>query len=142
MQLKEQVGGDVAAQLIMADGCGLSKNNRITPEMLTRWMRAIAARPGVGDAFIHSMALAGEEGTLKKRFKGTRLKNEVRAKSGFINRVRTLSGFVTNAATGRRVVFSVLVDELNAAGNAGGSPDQRAKELHEAIVEIVDEWLD
>ena len=135
MELKELVNGDMAAQLIMADGSGLSRNNRVTPEMITRWLRAMAAKPVVGDVFVHSLAIAGEEGTLRKRFKGAKLHNEVRAKSGYITKVRTLSGYVINAATGRRVAFSVLVDELPSGD------DQRAKELHENIVEAIDDWL-
>ena len=135
MQLKDLAGGDIAAQLIMADGCGLSRNNRVSPEMITRWLRALAAKPLIGDAFTHSLALAGEEGTLRKRFKGAKLHNEVRAKSGYINKVRTLSGYVINTATGRRVAFSVLVNDLPSG------TDARAKELHENIVDAVDDWL-
>ena len=44
MQLKELVSGEIASQLVMEDGCGLSRNNRVTPEMLARWLRAQANR--------------------------------------------------------------------------------------------------
>lgn len=135
MQLKDMVDGDTASRLIMADGSGLSKNNRVTPDMLTKWLRAMAEKPVIGDMFVRSLAKAGEEGTLKKRFKGSKLKNEVRAKSGYIAKVRTLSGYVTSPETGRRVAFSVLVDSVPSGS------DQRAKELHENVVEFVDAWL-
>ena len=85
--------------------------------------------------FIQSLAVAGEEGTLKKRFKGAKLHNEVRAKSGYIREVRTLSGYVTNAASGKRIAFSVLCDNLPSG------TDGRAKEFHEQVVEAVDAWL-
>ncbi len=135
MQIKDRLGADAAAGLVLADGSGLSRNNRITPDGMTRWLKVLAEDPNGGDAFIRSMAVAGEEGTLRKRFKGTKLHNEVRAKSGYIREVRTLSGYVTNAATGKRVAFSVLVDHLP------GGADARAKEFHEQVVEAVDTWL-
>jgi D-alanyl-D-alanine carboxypeptidase/D-alanyl-D-alanine-endopeptidase (penicillin-binding protein 4) len=133
MQIKDKVGAEAAAQLVLADGSGLSRNNRITPGVMTRWLRVLSEAPD-GDVFVKSLALAGAEGTLKKRFKGVKLHNEVRAKSGYIRGVRTLSGYVTDAA-GKRVAFSVLVD------NVPGDGDARAKEFHEAVVEAVDQYM-
>ncbi len=134
MKVKEYLGADAAASLVLADGSGLSRNNRITPDVMTRWLKTLSDAPS-GDVFIQSLAVAGEEGTLRKRFKGAKLHNEVRAKSGYIREVRTLSGYVTNAATGKRVAFSVLCDNLPSG------TDQRAKEFHEQVVEAVDAWL-
>lgn len=133
-QIKDALGSEMAAKLIMADGSGLSRNNRVTPEMLTRWLAYMAGSPG-GDMYVRSMALAGEEGTLKKRFKGSKLKNEVRAKSGYIRQVRSLSGYVIDPSTNKRMAFSVIVNDVPSGG------DQRAKELHEDVVEIVDDYL-
>jgi D-alanyl-D-alanine carboxypeptidase/D-alanyl-D-alanine-endopeptidase (penicillin-binding protein 4) len=135
MQIKDKLGAEAAGSggLILADGSGLSRNNRITPEIMTRWLRALAAEPG-SESFISSLALAGEEGTLRKRFHGVKLHNEVRAKSGYIREVRTLSGYVSNSA-GRRIAFSVLVN--NVPSGADGS----AKQFHEAVVEAVDQYL-
>lgn len=134
MQVKEKLGGDMAARLVMSDGSGLSRLNRVTPELLTRWLGEMSKIAGA-DQYISSLARAGEEGTLKKRFKGVKLKNEVRAKSGYIRNVRTLSGYVTDPSSGKRLAFSVMVDDLSAGA------DGKAKELHEDIVEIVDNYL-
>ncbi len=134
MQVKDRLGADAAASLVLADGSGLSRNNRITPDVMTRWLKSLSDDPN-GQMFIQSLAVAGEEGTLRKRFKGAKLHNEVRAKSGYIREVRTLSGYVTNAATGNRVAFSVLCDNLPSG------TDARAKEFHEQVVEAVDTWL-
>lgn len=134
MQVKDRLGAEAAASLVLADGSGLSRNNRITPDVMTRWLKALSDDPN-GQMFIQSLAVAGEEGTLRHRFKGTKLHNEVRAKSGYINGVRTLSGYVSNAATGKRVAFSVLCDNLPSG------TDARAKEFHEQVVEAVDAWL-
>jgi serine-type D-Ala-D-Ala carboxypeptidase/endopeptidase (penicillin-binding protein 4) len=134
MQIKDKLGAEAAASLVLADGSGLSKNNRITPSVMTRWLKVLSDDAN-GQEFIQSLAIAGEEGTLRKRFKGAKLHNEVRAKSGYIRGVRTLSGYVTNAATGKRVAFSVLCDNLPS------DTDARAKEFHEQVVEAVDAWL-
>lgn len=133
MKVKDTVGAEAASQLVLADGSGLSRNNRITPGAMTRWLRVLAGSPD-GQVFVDSLALAGAEGTLKKRFKGAKLHNEVRAKSGYIRGVRTLSGLVTDPA-GKRIAFSVLVD------NIPGGADAKAKEFHEAVVEAVDAYL-
>lgn len=134
MQVKDRVGANAAASLVLSDGSGLSRNNRITPDVMTSWLKSLSDDPN-GQVFIQSLAVAGEEGTLRKRFKGSKLHNEVRAKSGYIREVRTLSGYVTNPATGKRAAFSVLCDNLPAG------TDERAKEFHEQVVEAVDAWL-
>lgn len=133
MQVKEKLGSEAAASLVLADGSGLSRNNRITPDVMTRWLRSLAEAPA-GSEFIQSLAVAGEEGTLRKRFKGAKLRNEVRAKSGYIREVRTLSGYVTSP-DGHRLAFSVLCDHLPSG------TDARAKDFHEQVVEAVDAYL-
>lgn len=135
MKVRDRLGPEAAAGLTLADGCGLSRNNRVSAGTLARWLRVMALDKACGDAFVSSLALAGEEGTLKKRFKNTKIKNEVRGKSGYIREVRTLSGYVTNPGSGRRATFSILINEVPSGA------DQRAKDLHEKIVEIVDDWV-
>jgi D-alanyl-D-alanine carboxypeptidase len=95
--------------------------------------------------FIRSMAVAKEEGTVKNRFKGKKLGNEVRAKSGYIREVRTLSGLVSVIPSGdallstdvgpRRLAFSILVNDIPSGADA------RAKEFHENVVEVIDDYL-
>ncbi|MBY0312627.1 MAG: D-alanyl-D-alanine carboxypeptidase/D-alanyl-D-alanine-endopeptidase [Phycisphaerales bacterium] len=134
MQLKDKLGADAAAKVVISDGSGLSRGNKVSANTLARWLKVLSDAPG-GDQFVKSLALAGEEGTLRRRFKGSKLKCEVRAKSGYIREVRTLSGYVTNLETGKRAAFSVLVNEVPSGADA------RAKELHENIVELLDGYL-
>lgn len=134
MQLRDKLGADIAGSLVLSDGSGLARSNRVTPTMLAKWL-AEMAKESSGPLFVRSLALAGEEGTLRRRFRGSKLKNEIRAKSGYIREVRTLSGYVTHEASGQRIAFSVLVNNVPAGA------DQRAKEFHENVVEAVDQWL-
>ncbi len=135
MKVRDRLGPEAAAGMTLADGCGLSRNNRVTAGTLARWLRAMALDKACGEAFVSSLALAGEEGTLKKRFKNAKIKNEVRGKSGYIREVRTLSGYVTSPGSGRQAAFSILINGVPSGA------DQRAKDLHEKIVEIVDDWV-
>jgi D-alanyl-D-alanine carboxypeptidase/D-alanyl-D-alanine-endopeptidase (penicillin-binding protein 4) len=135
MKLRELIGPEAAAGISVSDGSGMSRQNRVTAAIMTSWLGAMQKDRGAGHAFVESISIAGREGVVAKRFQGRKLDNEVRAKSGFINGVRSLSGYVTHTDTGRRVAFSVLINDV--PGNMGA----KAKDLHEDIVEVVDRWL-
>lgn len=135
MMIRDRLGSEAATDLTMADGSGMSRANRVTARLMTAWLAAMAQDAEVGPAFIESLALAAQEGTVRSRFRKSRLDGEVRAKSGYIREVRTLSGYVSARSGGERLAFSVLINQVPAGG------DQRAKELHERIVEIVDTWF-
>lgn len=133
MLVAEKLGAEFASSCNFVDGSGMSKTNQVTPLALTRWLEMISKQSNVSGAFIESLPTAGE-GTLEERFRGADLKNELRAKSGAINRVRCLSGFVTSPS-GRRVAFSVLVNDLE------GDTGRAALRLHEDVVKLADKWL-
>ena len=124
--------GASATQLLegvkFIDGSGLSRENKINASLMTAWLCALANK-NFGDAFVESLAEGGKEGTLKNRFK-TPLPNsaKVEAKSGYINGVSCLSGYVT-MKSGERLAFSVLI---NNASNIS-----KAKTLQERIVKAI-----
>jgi serine-type D-Ala-D-Ala carboxypeptidase/endopeptidase (penicillin-binding protein 4) len=134
MQVAERLGAE-ATDLVISDGSGLSRDNRVTARMLARWLGVVANDAKVGAAFVASMATT-EQGRLESRFRGRRLDHEVRAKTGFIRGVQALSGFVTHSGTGRRIAFSVIVNNTERA-QAGSS----VKDLHEMVVQDIDGWL-
>lgn len=133
MMISQELGPEAAASTTISDGSGLSRENRVTPQTLARWLKACSDKPW-GGKFVESLAAPGT-GTLEKRFKSKRLTNEVRAKSGFINGVRSLSGYLTSRTTGRRLAFCILINDVK------GEHGQNAKELHEQIVRLADQWL-
>jgi D-alanyl-D-alanine carboxypeptidase/D-alanyl-D-alanine-endopeptidase (penicillin-binding protein 4) len=138
MQVKERLGPAFAGALTLSDGSGLSRANRVTPRLLTRWLANLGSDPEIGEMFVHSLAEIGE-GTLRKRFKGAKIACEVRGKSGYIRQVRTLSGYVTapisEGERPRRLAYSILVDQIPPGADA------KAKEFHEDVVEILDRQL-
>ena len=115
--------------VVFADGSGLSRLNRINAALMTWWLTALQKDPTYGEAFVDSLALGGKEGTLIKRFSKP-LPNGavVDAKTGYINGVSCLSGYVTEPG-GRRYAFSVLVNNCSSIGNA--------KKLQEKIVHAI-----
>ncbi len=136
MLLTEKLGPAFAASTTISDGSGMSRTNLVTPLTLTRWLDVLADDPSVSQVFIESLAAPGD-GTLRRRFNNEKLFNDLRAKSGYINGVRTLSGYVTDPQSGRRVAFSVMVNNITT-----GEQHQAALTLHEDVVKLVDRWLE
>ncbi|MCH2149167.1 MAG: D-alanyl-D-alanine carboxypeptidase/D-alanyl-D-alanine-endopeptidase [Phycisphaerales bacterium] len=113
--------------LRIADGSGMSRSNRISPETLAHWLASFDPDDPDAAMFIHSLATPGN-GTLSKRFTNRKLSGAtVLAKSGYLNGVCSLSGLVI-APDGRRLVFSIIV-------NHGSPSASHAKRMQERIVE-------
>jgi len=74
----------------VADGSGLSVDNRVTCDLLVD----LLAREGTGPAVQDRLAVAGESGTLEGRYEGTPLAGTLRGKTGSLNTVRSLAGVV------------------------------------------------
>lgn len=135
MVISERLGPNAAAATVIADGSGMSRLNRVSSDTVVRWLDVIADDRQISEAFIKSLATAGS-GTLSRRFRDYRPVNALYAKSGAIDGVRCLSGYVIHEPTGRTVAFSVLCNDLNT-----GESSSNAMKLHEQIVRIADEWL-
>jgi serine-type D-Ala-D-Ala carboxypeptidase/endopeptidase (penicillin-binding protein 4) len=103
----KRVGSGVRA----SDGSGLGRSNRGTPKQVGQLVRAMI-RAGSQQAFRDSLAIAGRDGTLASRMRGTAAEGRCRGKTGTLTGVSTLSGFC-NVATGR-VVFSILMNGVDA----------------------------
>jgi D-alanyl-D-alanine carboxypeptidase/D-alanyl-D-alanine-endopeptidase (penicillin-binding protein 4) len=100
---------------IIRDGSGLSDNDLLTPETIVRVLDRIQ-RDTAFAAFYNSMPIAGVDGTLDKRMKGTPAEGNVRAKTGTLSKARTLSGYVTTA-DGERLIFSVMANNTTTPGS-------------------------
>jgi len=93
---------------VMADGSGLSDENRLTSRLLTDLFAAMFSRPD-GEVFVDSLAKGGINGTLEKRFAG--LDGHVFAKTGYIEGVRALSGYV-RTYDNRWLSFSIIYNHI------------------------------
>jgi D-alanyl-D-alanine carboxypeptidase/D-alanyl-D-alanine-endopeptidase (penicillin-binding protein 4) len=90
------------------DGSGMSVNDLIAPRAYTTLLTYAAAQSW-GMAWKATFPIAGVDGTLGSRFKGSPLQGRLFAKTGSLNEVNALSGYLT-AKSGKTVAFSILVN--------------------------------
>lgn len=114
MSMQRRLGPNLAAGVQIADGSGMSRENRVSANALARWLASFDPGDPRERLFIESLPRAGQDGTLRNRFQGKDPTHEIRAKTGYIRNVSTLSGYVTDNSTGRRLVFSILVNDFPA----------------------------
>jgi D-alanyl-D-alanine carboxypeptidase/D-alanyl-D-alanine-endopeptidase (penicillin-binding protein 4) len=96
-------------QYTLVNGSGLSPEIRLRPSTINAVLVDMYKRPALAPEYLASMAVAGVDGTLKYRKAPSGLEGRVRGKTGTINGVYCLAGYVT-AADGRVYAFSVLVN--------------------------------
>jgi len=87
----------------VVDGSGLSLDDRQTSAALVAILRAGAADPDIRDAFVGSLSVAGESGTLEDRLAGRPTRGRVVAKTGTTDAACALAGYV-----GNRYVFAIV----------------------------------
>lgn len=97
------------AEIELFDGSGLSPYNRITPAATVKFL-SWASRQSWGDAWRATLPIGGQTGSLARRFKGTPLEGRIFAKTGTVQGVNALSGYMV-AASGETLVFSVIANE-------------------------------
>jgi D-alanyl-D-alanine carboxypeptidase/D-alanyl-D-alanine-endopeptidase (penicillin-binding protein 4) len=106
--LANEVGVDTTAQRL-ADGSGVSRYNLVTARQIVSLLGYMSARPELFPAYLDALPVAGVDGTLEGRMRGTPAESRARAKTGTLNGVTALSGYVP-AADGERLVFSTLIE--------------------------------
>ncbi len=95
--------------LKILDGSGLSRHNVVSPYHTTTLLQLLWEHE-YRDIFIESLPIAGiEESTLENRMKNSIAAGRVHAKTGYIGRARTLSGYVYTLS-GRTIIFSIMVN--------------------------------
>lgn len=109
-------------QLYQADGSGLSRHNRASAYALVRTLVYGHEAPW-SELFHQSMAVAGgQHGTLRRLFVGTPAAGNLHAKTGYIQGVRTLSGYV-RSASGEMIAFAFIYNGNNTSGARGAQQD-------------------
>jgi len=99
--------------IVIADGSGLSSDNRLTARALARLLLATHDDFHAAPEFLSSLPVGGIDGTLDRRMNQSAATRNIRAKTGRINGVTTLSGYAWNKK-GRLVVFSILVNDVGS----------------------------
>jgi D-alanyl-D-alanine carboxypeptidase/D-alanyl-D-alanine-endopeptidase (penicillin-binding protein 4) len=98
------------------DGSGLSRHDFVSPRTLIRVLDAMRRHPEF-KTFYDALPIAGVDGTIGKRMRGTAAQGNVHAKTGYVDKARSLSGYVTTA-DGHLLLFSVLCNNYSPPTSA------------------------
>lgn len=135
-EILDTLGADTDG-FVMVGGSGLSRDNRVTPQILTELLARVAAGDdALRQPFVASLAVAGESGTLATRMSGTSAQGRVHAKTGFIKGASALGGYAATLE-GRQMAFSILVSypRLDGLNSSAWKP------MHDAIAVELVEWV-
>lgn len=128
-QLINKIGLD-ASNYKIADGSGLSLYNYISAEAEVALLKYAWQQSEIYYPLLNSMPIAGIDGTLENRMKGTRASGNVRAKTGTVMAVSSLTGYCT-AANGHELAFSIINNGLLSASKGRAFQDKVCKALCE-----------
>ena len=95
---------------VMRNGSGLNDANRFSARQTVTLLRAMRGRSTFWPEFLTSLPVAGRDGTIRWRMEGTEAVGRVRAKTGTLGNVVSLSGYVETAA-GETIAFAILVND-------------------------------
>ncbi len=100
-------------QVSLGDGCGLSRENLVTPRFQTSLLKYISTRPYFG-LFLGTLAVSGMDGTLRNRMTAGSTRGVIFAKTGTLNGVSTLSGYMTTKS-GKQLIFSIFANDARTS---------------------------
>lgn len=123
----ESFAREHGASLNAVDGSGLTRANSSSPAAVVRFLRAVRGE-GIGDDFVQSLALTGQEGTVASRMRGTAAYGRCRTKTGTLTGVSNLSGYCFNRS-GKVMIFSILMNGVRSLSLAHLEQDLMAAEI-------------
>jgi D-alanyl-D-alanine carboxypeptidase/D-alanyl-D-alanine-endopeptidase (penicillin-binding protein 4) len=94
------------------DGSGMSRHDYVTPETIVRVLDAMRRSPDF-PVWYQALPIAGVDGTIASRMRGTPAERNVHAKTGTLDKTRSLSGYVTTG-DGRLLLFSFFCNNFTA----------------------------
>jgi D-alanyl-D-alanine carboxypeptidase/D-alanyl-D-alanine-endopeptidase (penicillin-binding protein 4) len=101
----------------LTDGSGLSRGDLVTPQSVVQLL-AYALRQPWGTDFLTTLPVAGQDGTLENRMRGTAAAGQVHAKTGLVEHVNSLSGYATSRR-GAHLIFSIFGNNTGTHGRDG-----------------------
>jgi PBP4 family serine-type D-alanyl-D-alanine carboxypeptidase len=104
-------GVDVAG-IALVDGSGLAPTSLLTPRQVVDLLAAMDRHPQA-QPFRDSLPVAGVDGSLENRMRGTKAERRIVAKTGTRRHINALAGYATTI-DGRRLAFSIVVDHHTA----------------------------
>lgn len=115
-QLARQLGYPSDSYKI-ADGCGLSNYDYLSPALLVDFLKYAYSRTDVFQKLYKSLPISGVDGTLKHRMKQGKANKNVHAKTGSYTAVNALAGYL-RAANGHEIAFAIMNQNVLSASKA------------------------
>jgi len=112
--------------IYMEDGCGLSRNDRISAFQLAKMLSIIQGKPYYDD-FLQSLPVSGYSGAMKHICAGKDTKGKIHCKTGHMDKVRAYSGYV-QTQSGKWLCFSLIVNDY----------DMSAAEIRQEIEKVLE----
>ncbi|MCO6499064.1 MAG: D-alanyl-D-alanine carboxypeptidase/D-alanyl-D-alanine-endopeptidase [Vicingus serpentipes] len=129
MNFWKEKGVDLRGMYIN-DGSGLSRFNAITAKQMVGILKYMYTSKN-SKYFMESLAVAGKSGTMRNVGKGTVAQGRIKAKSGYMTRVRSYSGYVTTK-NNRNIAFALIVNNYNC------TPYQMKKKMEKIMVKLAE----
>jgi D-alanyl-D-alanine carboxypeptidase/D-alanyl-D-alanine-endopeptidase (penicillin-binding protein 4) len=121
--------GAFEAGMVIRNGSGLFDADRMTPAATTALLRAMARDTTAGPEYVSQLSVGGVDGTLRHRFRDWADVHTVRAKTGTLDAVAAISGYVVGPPGRDTLAFSILVNGIS--GKVG-----QARPAMDRIVEV------
>lgn len=113
----------------LADGCGLSNYNYISPELLVSFLRHAYSRTDVFRKLYKALPIGGVDGTLEYRMKkGTPSHQNVHAKTGSFTAINCLAGYL-KAGNGHEIAFAIMNQNVLSGREARAFQDAVCDEV-------------
>jgi D-alanyl-D-alanine carboxypeptidase/D-alanyl-D-alanine-endopeptidase (penicillin-binding protein 4) len=122
-----------SADTKISNGSGLYDANRVSARTFTRLLEAAYLDAPISRSFQDQLAVGGLDGTLRSRFYALRNRRSVHAKTGTLNKVTALSGYVFGPEQQTGVAFSILVTGTSDHAGARERIDDLVLELSDTL---------
>ena len=100
-----------SSETCIDNGCGLSRESRITARSMAKVLDH--AYKSYGNRWMQTLSIAGKDGTIRRRFAHTKVKNRAWMKTGTLNRVKNISGYLLSKSN-RLYTVVILVNSKRA----------------------------
>ncbi len=113
-------------QYNVLDGSGLSRQNRLSPQLIIDVLRNVKNDMEVYPEFVSALGVMGVDGNVKNRMRGVKSPGRARVKTGTLNYVSALSGYF-QSKDGETFAFSILMNDLRCSNG-------RIKKIQDQII--------
>jgi D-alanyl-D-alanine carboxypeptidase/D-alanyl-D-alanine-endopeptidase (penicillin-binding protein 4) len=121
------------AGVVLKNGSGLFDSDRVSASSTVRLLRWAWRAPDVQPEYVAQLSVGGVDGTLRKRFRGELTRRRVRAKTGTLDDVIALSGYVLRDGGRGPIAFSIFFNHV------GGKQDG-ARHAADRLVDLIARW--